>query len=248
MMAATLAEGVTIIRNVAREPEIIELQDFLNRAGANIEGAGSNIIKIKGVNKLHDVEYEVGGDRIVAGTYLCSAAITRGEVLVKGIIPEYLRSTLHKLKETGCAIKIMNKENIFIKAPEKLKSVNIKTMPFPGFPTDMQSQMVTILTLAQGTSIIMENIFENRYKYVPELIKMGANIIVEGKTAIVTGIENLTGATVEARELRGGASLVLAGLAARDVTKVIGVRYIERGYEDFVENLRNIGADIKRVN
>ncbi len=248
MMAATLAEGVTIIRNVAREPEIIELQEFLNRAGANIEGAGSNIIKIKGVNKLHDVEYEVGGDRIVAGTYLCSAAITRGEVLVKGIIPEYLRSTLHKLKETGCTIKIMNKENIFIKAPEKLKSVNIKTMPFPGFPTDMQSQMVTILTLAQGTSIIMENIFENRYKYVPELIKMGASIIVEGKTAIVTGIENLTGATVEARELRGGASLVLAGLAARDVTSVIGVRYIERGYEDFVENLRNIGADIKRVN
>jgi len=247
MLAATLAEGVTVIRNVAREPEIIELQNFLNKAGAKIEGAGSNVIKIKGVEKLYDVSYEVSGDRIVAGTYLCAAAITKGEVTIKGIIPEFLRSTLHKLRETGCSIKIFNKENISIKAPEKLKAVNIKTLPFPGFPTDMQSQMVTILTLAQGTSIIMENIFENRFKYISELTKMGAQITVEGKTAIVTGVESITGASVESKELRGGASLVLAGLAAEGLTKVTGIHYIERGYENFIENLTMIGADIKKV-
>lgn len=244
MMAATLAKGVTIIRNVAREPEIIELQNFLNKAGAKIEGAGSNVIKIKGVDRLHDVVYEVGGDRIVAGTYLCAGAITGGEVLIKGIIPEFLRATLHKLRDTGCNIKVVNKDDILLKAPERLKAVNIKTMPFPGFPTDMQSQMVTILTLAQGTSIIMENIFENRYKYVSELNKMGANIIVEGKTAIVNGVDYITGATVEAKELRGGASLVLAGLAAEGFTKVNGIHYVERGYENFIENLKNIGANI----
>lgn len=244
MMAATLAKGVTIIRNVAREPEIIELQNFLNKAGAKIEGAGSNVIKIKGVDRLHDVVYEVGGDRIVAGTYLCAGAITGGEVLVKGIIPEFLRATLHKLRDTGCNIKVVNKDDILLKAPERLKAVNIKTMPFPGFPTDMQSQMVTILTLAQGTSIIMENIFENRYKYVSELSKMGANIIVEGKTAIVNGVDYITGATVEAKELRGGASLVLAGLAAEGFTRVNGIHYVERGYENFIENLKNIGANI----
>lgn len=244
MMAATLAKGVTIIRNVAREPEIIELQNFLNKAGAKIEGAGSNVIKIKGVDRLHDVVYEVGGDRIVAGTYLCAGAITGGEVLIKGIIPEFLRATLHKLRDTGCNIKVVNKDDILLKAPERLKAVNIKTMPFPGFPTDMQSQMVTILTLAQGTSIIMENIFENRYKYVSELSKMGANIIVEGKTAIVNGVDYITGATVEAKELRGGASLVLAGLAAEGFTRVNGIHYVERGYENFIENLKNIGANI----
>jgi len=245
MLAATLADGVTIIRNAAREPEIIELQTFLNKAGAQIEGAGSNVIKIKGVNKLYDVSYEVSGDRIVAGTYLCAAAITGGEIIIKGIIPEALRSTLHKLRETACNIKILNKDEIKIKAPERLKAVNIKTMPFPGFPTDMQSQMVTILSLAQGTSIIMENIFENRFKYISELTKMGANITVEGKAAIIAGVDSITGATVEAKELRGGASLVLAGLAAEGITKVNGTHYIERGYENFVENLIKIGADIK---
>ena len=247
MLAATLAEGTTIIRNVAREPEIIELQNFLNKAGAKIEGAGSNVIKIQGVKKLYDVVYEVGGDRIVAGTYLCAAAITGGEIIVKGIMPEALRSTLHKLRETGCVIKILNKENIFIKAPEKLKPVNIKTMPFPGFPTDMQSQMVTILSLAQGTSIIMENIFENRFKYISELTKMGAKITIEGKTAIITGVDTITGAAVDAKELRGGASLVLAGLAAEGRTRVTGIHYIERGYEKFVENLKSIGADLTKI-
>lgn len=247
MLAATLAEGTTIVRNVAREPEIIELQNFLNKAGADIQGAGSNVIKIKGVDKLHDVMYTVNGDRIVAGTYLCAAAITGGEVLVKGIVPEFLRSTLHKLRDAGCSIKISNKLDILIKAPRKLKAVDIKTMPFPGFPTDMQSQMVTTLSLAQGTSIITENIFENRYKYVSELIKMGAKITIEGKTAIITGVNKITGASVDAKELRGGASLVLAGLAAEGETKVSGVHYIERGYENFIENLGQIGADIRKI-
>ena len=248
MLAATLAEGNTIIRNSAREPEIIDLQNFLNEAGAQITGAGSNVIKIKGVEKLHDVEYTVAGDRIVAGTYLCGAAITGGEVLIRGIIPEYLRSTLHKLKETGCQIKIYNKEEILLKAPERLRAINtIKTMPFPGFPTDMQSQMVAMLTLAHGTSIVIENIFENRYKYISELTKMGAEITIEGKTAVIKGVNKLMGATVESKDLRGGASLVLAGLAADGETKVNGVHYIERGYENFVENLQGIGALVEKL-
>lgn len=248
MLAAVLAQGVTIIRNAAREPEIIDLQNFLNKAGAKVVGAGSNVIKINGVEKLHDVEFEIPGDRIVAGTYLCGAAITNGEIMIKGVIPEYLRSTLHKLREAGCQMKIYNKEDIWIKAPERLKSVNtIKTMPFPGFPTDMQSQLVTMLTLAQGTSIVIENIFENRYKYVSELTKMGAQITIEGKMAVIKGVKKLMGATVEARELRGGASLVLAGLAAEGKTKVNGIHYIERGYENFVENLQGIGAFIEKI-
>ena len=248
MLAAVLAEGSTIIRNAAREPEIIDLQNFLNKAGAKIEGAGSNVIKISGVKALHDVEYTITGDRIVAGTYLCGAAITGGELLVKGVIPEYIRSTLHKLKESGCQIKIYNKEDILLKAPERLRAINtIKTMPFPGFPTDMQSQMVTMLSLAQGTSIVIENIFENRYKYISEWTKMGAKITIEGKTAVIKGVKKLMGATVEAKELRGGASLVLAGLAAEGETKINGIHYIERGYENFVDNLQGIGAKIAKI-
>lgn len=248
MLAAVLAEGFTIIRNAAREPEIIDLQNFLNKAGAKVEGAGSNVIKISGVKELHDVEYTITGDRIVAGTYLCGAAITGGELMVKGVIPEYVRSTLHKLKEAGCQIKIYNKEDILLKAPEKLRAINtIKTMPFPGFPTDMQSQMVTMLSLAHGTSIVIENIFENRYKYISELTKMGAKITIEGKTAVIKGVKKLMGATVEAKELRGGASLVLAGLAAEGETKINGIHYIERGYENFVDNLQGIGANIEKI-
>ncbi len=248
MLAAVLATGNTIIRNAAREPEIIDLQNFLNKAGAKIEGAGSNVIKISGVESLHDVDYTITGDRIVAGTYLCGAAITGGEILVKGVITEYVRSTLHKLKEAGCQIKIYNKEDILLKAPERLRAINtIKTMPFPGFPTDMQSQMVTILSLAQGTSIVIENIFENRYKYISELTRMGAKITIEGKTAVIKGVKRLMGATVEAKELRGGASLVLAGLAAEGETKINGIHYIERGYENFVDNLQGIGAKIAKI-
>ena len=248
MLTATLAEGNTIIRNAAREPEIIDLQNFLNLAGANVEGAGSNVIRIRGVEKLHDIDYSITGDRIVAGTYLCAAAITGGEILIKGIVPEYLRSTLYKLKEMGCQIKIHGKEEIFLKAPEKLKAVNvIKTMPFPGFPTDMQSQMVATLSLSHGTSIVIENIFENRYKYISELTKMGAKITIEGKTAVIKGVNKLMGATVESKDLRGGASLVLAGLAAEGTTRINGIHYIERGYENFVENLQGVGAYIEKL-
>lgn len=246
MLAAVLAEGRTIIRNAAREPEIVELQNYLNSMGAKISGASSNLIKIDGVNELHDSSYRVHGDRIVAGTYLCAAAITGGEITVKGVTPESFRSTLHKLQEMHCHVKVIGEDSVYLKAPQRLKAVNtIKTMPFPGFPTDMQSQMVAILSVADGTSIMIENIFENRYKYISELTKMGAEITIEGKTAIVKGTKKLLGATVEAKDLRGGAALVLAGLIAEGYTTVEGVIYIERGYEKFVENLNKLGASIE---
>lgn len=245
MLAATLADGVTIIRNAAREPEILELQSFLNSAGAQIKGAGSSSISIKGVKSLHECEYKVKADRIVAGTYLCSAAITGGEIIIKDIVMENIKAIVHKLQETGCEMKIVNKNEVYLKAPKRLNAIKtIKTLPYPGFPTDMQSLMVTVLSIANGTSIVVENIFENRYKYISELTKMGAEITIEGKTAIIKGVEKLTGAMVEAKELRGGASLVLAGLAAEGYTNISGVKYIERGYENFVENLNNLGAEI----
>jgi len=246
MLAAVLAEGRTVIRNAAREPEIVELQNYLNSMGAKISGASSNVIKIDGVECLKNTKYRVQGDRIVAGTYLCAAAITGGEITVKGIASETIRSTLHKLQEMGCAVRVYGEDRVHLKAPKHLKAVNtIKTMPFPGFPTDMQSQMVATLSVAEGTSIMIENIFENRYKYISELTKMGAKITIEGKTAIVKGVPKLLGATVEAKDLRGGAALVLAGLVAEGYTTVEGVTYIERGYENFVENLRKLGASIE---
>ncbi|MBP3284625.1 MAG: UDP-N-acetylglucosamine 1-carboxyvinyltransferase [Clostridia bacterium] len=246
MLAAVLAEGRTIIRNAAREPEIVELQNYLNSMGAKISGASSNLIKIDGVEHLQETKYRVHGDRIVAGTYLCAAAITGGEITIKGVIPEYIRSTLHKLQEMNCVVKVIGEDSVYLKAPQRLRAVNtIKTMPFPGFPTDMQSQIVAALSVADGTSIVIENIFENRYKYISELTKMGAKITIEGKTAIVKGTKKLLGATVEAKDLRGGAALVLAGLVAEGYTTVEGVTYIERGYENFVENLRNLGASIE---
>ncbi|MBQ7668100.1 MAG: UDP-N-acetylglucosamine 1-carboxyvinyltransferase [Clostridia bacterium] len=247
MLAATLADGVTIIRNAAREPEIVELQNFLNLCGANIKGAGTSTVKIKGVPKLHEADYTVKSDRIVAGTYLCAAAMNKGKLCLKNVVIDNIWSIIHKLQETGCECRIINNDEIYIKAPKKLKAVKmIKTLPYPGFPTDMQSQMVTMLSIASGTSIVIENIFENRYKYIPELTKMGAEITIEGKAAIVKGVDKLNGATVEARELRGGASLVLAGLAADGYTKIEGTKYIERGYEDFTENLKRIGAKIDK--
>jgi len=245
MLAATLAEGTTIIRNAAREPEIIELQTFLNKSGAIIIGAGTSTIKVIGVKELEDVKYRVKADRIVAGTYLCAAAMTKGEIVLNNIVIENILPIIHKLQETNCEVKEISNSSIYLKAPEKLKAVNtIKTMPYPGFPTDMQSQMVTLLATAEGTSIVVENIFENRYKYISELTKMGAEITIEGKIAIVKGVKKLTGAMVEAKELRGGASLVLAGLVAEGYTSVSGVKYIERGYENFVETLNLLGAKI----
>ena len=246
MLAATLADGVTVIRNAAREPEIIELQEFLKLCGAKIKGAGTGTIKIKGVGRLHEAEYDVKSDRIVAGTYLCAAAMNNGKVLLKNVVIENIRAIIHKLQETGCECRIIENNQIFIKAPQKLNAVKtIKTLPYPGFPTDMQSQMVTLLSIANGTSIVVENIFENRYKYISELTKMGAEITIEGRTAIIKGVEKLTGACVEAKELRGGASLVLAGLVAEGYTQITGVKYIERGYEKLIDNLNNLGAKIE---
>lgn len=243
MLAAVLAKGETKIKNVAREPEIKNLQDFLNSMGAKIKGAGSNTLIIKGVEKLHNTEFNVISDRIEAASYLCMAAITSGEIILNKVNPEHLSSAIHKLKRMN--LKIAHSKNeIYLKAGKHLVPTNIKTMPYPGFPTDMQSQFTTLLTLAKGTSIVVENIFENRYKYVNELIKMGANITVEDRTAIIQGVDNLFCANVEAKELRGGVSLVTAALAAQGTTKITGIGFIERGYENLTKKLTILGAKI----
>ncbi len=245
MLAAVLASGETRIKNVAREPEIKNLQDFLNSMGAKIKGAGSNTIVIKGVEKLHTSEFSVIADRIEAATYLCMAAITSGEVILNKVNPEHLSSAIHKLKRMN--LKIAHSKNeIYLRTIKNLAPTNIKTMPYPGFPTDMQSQFTTLLTLAKGTSIIVENIFENRYKYVNELVKMGANITVEDRTAIIQGVDNLFAASVEAKELRGGVSLVTAALAAQGISKITGIGFIERGYENLTKKLTILGAKISK--
>lgn len=243
MLASVFAEGETKIKNVAREPEIKNLQDFLNSMGAKIKGAGSNTIVIKGVKALHDTEFNVIPDRIEAASYLCMAAITSGEIILNKVNPEHISSALHKLKRMN--LKIAHSKNeVYLKTVKHLSPINIKTMPYPGFPTDMQSQFTTLLTLAKGTSIIVENIFENRYKYVNELLKMGAKITLEDRTAIIQGVESLYGANVEAKELRGGVSLVTAALVARGTTKITGIGFIERGYENLTKKLTILGAKI----
>ncbi|MBQ8299248.1 MAG: UDP-N-acetylglucosamine 1-carboxyvinyltransferase [Clostridia bacterium] len=243
MLASVFAEGETRIKNVAREPEIKNLQDFLNSMGAKIKGAGSNSIIIKGVEKLHDTEFSVIPDRIEAGSYLCMVAMTRGEVELKKVNPEHLSSALHKLKQMNFKIST-SKNKIYMRPTKNIIATNIKTMPYPGFPTDMQSQFVTLLTLSKGTSIVVENIFENRYKYVNELIKMGANITLEDRTAIIQGVERLFSAKLEAKELRGGAALVTAALAASGTSEITGIEFIERGYENLVQKLTILGAKI----
>ncbi len=243
MLISVFAEGETRIRNVAREPEIKNLQDFLNSMGAKIKGAGSNTIIIEGVKKLHDTEFSVIPDRIEAASYLCMAAATSGEIILNNVNPEHLSSAIHKLRKMNLKIAY-SKNELHLKTVRQFNSINIKTMPYPGFPTDMQSQFTTLLTLAKGTSIIVENIFENRYKYVNELIKMGANITLEDRTAIVQGVDRLYGANVEAKELRGGAALVTAALAAQGETKISGIGFIERGYENLIKKLTILGAKI----
>ena len=244
MLASCLAEGNTLITNAAREPEIIDLQNFLNKMGAKIKGAGSNIIQIEGVKHLKDVNYNIMPDRIETGTFLCLAAITNGNFIVKNVEPNHIVPVIDKLEETGCKIGIQ-KSQLEIQTPRKLKAVDIKTMPYPGFPTDMQSIFAASLTIAKGTSIIVENIFENRYKYTQELVRMGAKISIEGKTAIIKGVRKLYGANVKATDLRGGAALVMAGLVANGVTKVENIEYILRGYEKFEQKLVKLGANIK---
>ncbi|HJJ18015.1 MAG TPA: UDP-N-acetylglucosamine 1-carboxyvinyltransferase [Clostridiaceae bacterium] len=221
-----------------------DLQNFLNKMGAKIKGAGSSQIEIEGVKQLKDVSYNIMSDRIEAGTFLCIAAMNHSNIIVKNIDEDHIIPIIDKLEEAGCEIQIEDRQ-IQIKAPKKLKSVNIKTMPYPGFPTDMQSIFATLLTTAKGSSIIVENIFENRYKYTQELIRMGAKISVEGKTAIIKGVKKLYGANVKATDLRGGAALVMAATTAKGITKVENIDYILRGYERFDKKLEKLGVKIQ---
>lgn len=245
MLASVLGRGTTVISNAAMEPEIVDLQNFLNKMGAKITGAGTNEITIQGVQKLKDIGYQVMPDRIEAGTLLCAVATTGGNITLKKVNPEHLTPVLEKLKECGCKIQL-EKETVILEAPKKLKAVDIKTMPYPGFPTDMQSILVSILCTAKGTSIVTENIFENRYKYTNELKRMGAKITIEGRTAIIKGVRRLTKGVVEATDLRGGAALVLASLTANGKTKVTNIEYILRGYENLDEKLNSLGAKITK--
>ena len=226
------------------EPEIKDLQNFLNKMGANVEGAGTNVIKITGVKKLKDVSYNIMPDRIEAGTFLCAAGITTGKLQLNNVVPEHIGPIINKLEECGCKFKV-NKTSIVIESPRRLRPIDIKTMPYPGFPTDMQSVFTAMLCMAKGTSVVVENIFENRYKYTNELKRMGAKINIEGKIAIVKGVRKLNGATVEATDLRGGAAVVIAGLAAKGKTKVNNIEYILRGYENLDRKLSKVGANIK---
>ena len=246
MLASCLAEGMTEINNAAREPEIIDLQNFLNKMGAKVKGAGSNKIYIEGVKRLKDVSYNIMPDRIEAGTFLCATAITEGNTILENVNPNHLTPIITKLEETGCKLDI-EKNKIEIKAPKKLKAIEIKTMPYPGFPTDMQSIFVSALTIAKGTSLMVENIFESRYKYVQELVRMGAKITIEGKSAIIKGTRKLYGANVKATDLRGGAALVIAALVAKGETTIENIEYILRGYEKFDKKLTNLKANIKMI-
>ena len=246
MLLAVLGKGTTKIINAAMEPEIVDLQNFLNTMGAKISGAGSNVIRIQGVNNLKDVSYNIMPDRIEAGTLLGATAITGGETVLKNVEINHIAPVIDKFEEMGCIINIKNKE-IEIKSPKKLKAIDIKTMPYPGFPTDMQAIMGACLTVANGTSIITENIFENRFKYLTELQKMGAKVKLECKNAIIKGTKKLYGSKVLATDLRGGASMVLAGLVAKGTTRIDNIEYILRGYENLDEKLNNLGAKIYRL-
>ena len=245
-MASVLGEGTTVITNAAREPEIVDLQEFLNKMGAKIEGAGTDKIQIEGVKKLKDISYNIMPDRIETGTFLCFAAATKGDIILENVNATHITPIITKLEEAECLLEI-EKNKIKIIAPKKLKALDIKTMPYPGFPTDMQSVFASMLTTAKGTSIIIENIFENRYKYTQELNKMGAKITVEGKSAVIRGTRKLYGAEVKATDLRGGAALVLAGLIAKGDTQIDNIEYILRGYENLDEKLMNLGAEINLV-
>ena len=243
ILAACLAEGVTTINNAAREPEIIDLQNFLNKMGAKVKGAGTNTIEITGVKQLKDVDYNIMSDRIEAGTFLVAGAATGGHIQIKNICSDCIAPVINKLEEANCKIKI-EKNSIELQAPKKLKAVDIRTMPYPGFPTDMQSVFGACMTIAKGTSVIVENIFENRYKYTQELIRMGAKITIEGRTAIIKGVRRLQGTKVKSTDLRGGAAMCIAGMAAHGITEVEDIHYILRGYEKFEQKLTGLGAKI----
>ena len=246
MMAAALAEGQTILENVAKEPHVVDVANFLNSMGANIKGAGTDVIRIRGVSRLHGTEYSVIPDQIEAGTFMCAAAATRGDVMVRNVIPKHLEAISAKLAEIGCEV-IEFDDAVRVVGKPRQRSTNIKTLPYPGFPTDMQPQMAVTLALAEGTSMVTESIFENRFKYVDELARMGGNIKVDGNVAVIDGVPGFTGAQVEAPDLRAGAALVIAGLAAEGYTVVDEIGYIQRGYESFEEKLQSLGAMIEKV-
>lgn len=246
MMAASLAEGKTIIENAAKEPHVVDVANFLNSMGARIRGAGTDVIRIVGVERLHKTEYSIIPDQIEAGTFMFAAAATKGDVTVKNVIPKHLEATTAKLLEVGCEVEELD-DAVRVVASKPLNHTQVTTLPYPGFPTDMQPQMSVVLAVAQGTSTVTESIFENRFKYVDELTRMGAQIKVESNIAIITGVNGYTGARVSAPDLRAGAALVIAGLAAEGVTVVDNIQYIERGYEDFDRKLSELGAQIEKV-
>jgi UDP-N-acetylglucosamine 1-carboxyvinyltransferase len=246
MMTAATAKGETILENAAREPEIIDLGLILNRMGARIEGAGTDTIRIQGVSELSPVSYEVMPDRIEAGTFMIAAAITGGDITIKGMKLEHLDALVFKLQDAG--VEISSRDNVVrVKGPRKIKSINIKTRPYPGFPTDMQAQFMALMCKADGASVISENIFENRFMHVAELLRFGADIVIEGNAATVKGVRNLSGAPVMATDLRASASLILAGLAAENTTEVSRIYHLDRGYESIEKKLAGLGADIVRV-
>ncbi|SEG01114.1 UDP-N-acetylglucosamine 1-carboxyvinyltransferase [Caloramator fervidus] len=246
MLAAVKAKGTTVIENAAKEPHVVDVANFLNSMGANIKGAGTDVIKIVGVDKLKGCDYSVIPDQIEAGTYMVAAAITKGDVLIKNVIPKHLESITAKLLEMGVNIEEYE-DSLRVYCKQRPKAVNIKTLPYPGFPTDIQQPFTTLLSVSEGRSIVTESIWEGRFKHVDELKRMGANIKVEGKVAIIDGVEKLSGAEVMATDLRGGAALVIAGLAAEGVTTVTHVKHIDRGYEKIEEKLRKLGASIIRI-
>ena len=234
------------IENPAKEPHVVDVANFLNSMGANVKGAGTDVIRIRGVHKLHGTEYSIIPDQIEAGTFMCAAAITRGDVMVQNVIPKHLEAISAKLIEMGCEVTEFDEAVRVVGRPSHVHT-DIKTLPYPGFPTDMQPQITVTLALAEGTSVVTESIFENRFKYVDELARMGGRIKVEGNTAIITGVKKLTGAQVEAPDLRAGAALVIAGLAAEGYTTVDEIGYIQRGYEHFEKKLQGLGAVIEKV-
>ncbi|HEX9078859.1 MAG TPA: UDP-N-acetylglucosamine 1-carboxyvinyltransferase [Desulfuromonadaceae bacterium] len=246
MMAAATAQGETVLENAAREPEIVDLANVLNLMGARIEGAGTDTIRIQGVSELAPVSYSVMPDRIEAGTFMIAAAITGGDVRIHSMKPEHLDALVFKLQDAG--VEITSRDNVVrVKGPKKLKSINIKTRPYPGFPTDMQAQFMALMCLSEGASVISENIFENRFMHVSELLRFGADITIEGNTATVKGVKKLSGAPVMATDLRASASLILAGLAADNTTEVSRIYHLDRGYESIEKKLAALGADIVRV-
>lgn len=246
MMAASLAEGKTIIENAAKEPHVVDVANFLNSMGAKIRGAGTDVIRIVGVEKLHKTEYSIIPDQIEAGTFMMAAAATKGDVTVKNVIPKHLEAISAKLLEVGCEVEEFD-DAVRVVASKPLRHTQVTTLPYPGFPTDMQPQMAVVLGISNGTSTVTESIFENRFKYVDELTRMGADIKVESNIAIITGVDQYTGARVDAPDLRAGAALVIAGLAAEAITVVDDIYYIERGYEELEKKLSSLGALIEKV-